>query len=112
MSSVQRNDHVFCFAPVFLVVVRSLYFFVFLSARGIEVCASRRKVGCAVCSLQLTPLSLSVLKNLLCCFRFGFDGTLKHAFKYEYVAKRDKMTPLNAVWKLETHVFLLLLNLT
>lgn len=79
---------------------------VFLSARRIEVCASRRRGGCAVCSLQLTPLSLSVLMNLLCPFGFGFDGTLKHAFKGAHVAKRDTMTPLNAVWELEYHTFL------
>ena len=52
------------------------------------------------------PLSLSVLMNLLCPFGFGFDGTLKHAFKGAHVAKRDTVTPLNAVWELEYHTFL------
>ena len=52
------------------------------------------------------PLSLSVLMNLLCPFGIGFDGTLKHAFKGAHVAKRDTMTPLNAVWELEYHTFL------
>ena len=78
----------------------------FLSARGIEVCTSRRRGGCAVCSLQLTSLSLSVLMNLLCPFGFGFDGTLKYPFKGAHVAKRDTVTPLNAVWELEYHTFL------
>lgn len=44
--------------------------------------------------------------NLLCLFEFGFgfDGTLKHTFRYGYVAKRDTMTQLNAAWKLEYYV--------
>ena len=47
-----------------------------------------------------------MLVNLLCPFGFGFDGTLKHAFKGAHVAKRDTVTPLNAVWELEYHTFL------
>ena len=74
------------------------------------MCANRRRGGCAVCSLQLTSLSLSVLMNLLCPFGFELDGTLKYASKCTHVAKRDTMTPLNAVWELEYHTFLLLLT--
>ena len=79
---------------------------VFLSAKRIEVCASRRRDGCAVCSLQLPPLEFVSVNEPSCPFGFGFDGTLKHAFKGAHVAKRDTVTPLNAVWELEYHTFL------
>ena len=105
MSSVQRNDHAFCFSFFFLLFLRSLYFVcVFECKENRSVCESPK--GCAVCSLQLPPLSLSVLMNRLCPFGFGFDGTLKHAFKGAHVAKKDTVTPLNAVWELEYHTFL------
>ncbi len=49
---------------------------------------------------------MMMMMNLLCPFGFGFDGTLKHAFKGAQVTKRDTVTPLNAVWELEYHTFL------
>ena len=72
------------------------------------------KTGCKIICGAPTTLAVKglmmMMMNLLCPFGFGFDGTLKHAFKGAQVTKRDTMTPLNAVWELEYHTFLLLLT--